>query len=78
MDLWRRELPHHANVLWNGYLNETDDLDGLRLMPLFLSCRAAVRAKTTATSANLQSDAPRRVELRALANAFLLRLPLTN
>jgi aminoglycoside phosphotransferase family enzyme/predicted kinase len=71
MDLWRRELPHHANVLWNGYLSETGDLDGLRLMPLFLSCRAAVRAKTTATSASLHSDADRRAELQALADAYL-------
>ena len=71
MDLWRLELPHHANVLWNAYLNETADLDGLPLMPLFLSCRAAVVAKTTATAANLQSDADRRAELQVLANEYL-------
>jgi aminoglycoside phosphotransferase family enzyme/predicted kinase len=71
MDLWRLDLPHHANVLWNGYLTETGDLDGLPLMSLFLSCRAAVMAKTTATSANLQTDAGRRVELQALANDYL-------
>ncbi len=71
MDLWRLGLPHHANVLWNGYLADTGDLDGLPLMPLFLSCRAAVMAKTAATSANLQSDAGRRAELQALANDYL-------
>ena len=71
MDLWRLGLPRHANLLWNGYLTETDDLNGLPLMPLFLSCRAAVMAKTTATSANLQSDPDRRMELRALASAYL-------
>ena len=71
MDLWRLDLPHHANVLWNGYLTETGDLDGLPLMPLFLSCRAAVMAKTTATAANLHSDAGRRVELKAAANDYL-------
>jgi aminoglycoside phosphotransferase family enzyme/predicted kinase len=71
MDLWRLGLPHHANVLWNGYLAETGDLDGLPLMPLFLSCRAAVMAKTTATAANLHTDAGRRVELQALANDYL-------
>lgn len=71
MDLWRLELPHHANVLWNGYLAETGDLDGLPLMPLFLSCRAAVMAKTTATAANLHPDAARRVELQAVANDYL-------
>ena len=71
MDLWRLALPHHANVLWNSYLTETGDLGGLRLMPLFLSCRAAIMAKTTATSANLDSDAGRRLELQALANDYL-------
>lgn len=71
MDLWRLRLPHHANVLWNGYLAETGDLDGLPLMPLFLSCRAAVMAKTTATAANLQADAGRRLELLVLANDYL-------
>lgn len=71
MDMRRRELPHHANVLWNGYLAGTTDLDGLPLMPLFLSCRAAVRAKTSATSANLQAAAERRAELRTLACEYL-------
>ena len=71
MDLWRLGLPHHANVLWNSYLAETGDLDGLPLMPLFLSCRAAVAAKTSATAANLQADEGRRGELRALANEYL-------
>jgi predicted kinase len=71
MDLWRLGLPHHANVVWNSYLAETGDLDGLPLMPLFLSCRAAVMAKTTATTANLQSDDARRRELQALAREYL-------
>ncbi len=71
MDLWRLELPHHANVIWNGYLADTGDLDGLPLMPLFLSCRAAVVAKTTATAANLQADADRRLELQVLARRYL-------
>ncbi len=70
MDLWRLNLPHHANVLWNGYLAETGDLEGLPLMPLFLSCRAAVAAKTTATSAKLQTDAGRRLELQGRANEY--------
>ncbi len=60
MDLWRRRLPEHANQVWNAYLAETVDLDGLPLLPLFLSCRAAVRAKTSAAAARLQADAARR------------------
>jgi len=46
MDLLRLGLPHHANAVWNGYLADSCDLDGLPLMSLFLSCRAAVMAKT--------------------------------
>jgi hypothetical protein len=71
MDLWRLGLPHHANVLWNRYIADTGDLNGLPLMPVFLSCRAAVMAKTTATAANLQTDRERRLELQALANDCL-------
>jgi predicted kinase len=71
MDLWRLGLRHHANVLWNTYLAETGDRGGVPLMPLFLSCRAAIVAKTTATAASLQTDAGRRLELRTLANGYL-------
>lgn len=71
MDLWRRRLPRHANVVWNRYLAETGDLDGVPLLPLFLSCRAAVRAKTSATAAQLQNDVQRRSELHGLAREYL-------
>jgi predicted kinase len=71
MDLWRRDLRHHANVVLNGYLGVTGDLAGLPLMPLFLSCRAAIRAKTSATAATLQRDAGRRDTLAALAREYL-------
>jgi aminoglycoside phosphotransferase family enzyme/predicted kinase len=71
MDLWRRELPRHANAVLNGYLLDTRDFTGLALLPLFLSCRAAVRAKTSATAATLQSDSRRRSELRRSANEYL-------
>jgi aminoglycoside phosphotransferase family enzyme/predicted kinase len=71
MDLWRRRLPRHANAVWNRYLADTGDLDGVPLLPLFLSCRAAVRAKTSATAAQLQKDVPRRNELHGLAREYL-------
>ena len=71
MDLWRRELPRHANVVWNRYLAETDDLGGIPLLPFFLSCRAAVRAKTSATAAKLLDDPARKVELEKLARDYL-------
>jgi aminoglycoside phosphotransferase family enzyme/predicted kinase len=71
MDLWRRQLPRHANVVLNRYLSESGDFDCLALLPLFLSCRAAVRAKTSATAARLQTDACRQQELRELARQYL-------
>jgi aminoglycoside phosphotransferase family enzyme/predicted kinase len=71
MDLWRRDLPRHANVLWNGYLRDTGDLEGVSLLPLFLSCRAGVRAKTSATAARLLDDRPRRREFEELARRYL-------
>jgi hypothetical protein len=71
MDLWRRRLTRHANEVFNGYLAETRDLDGLTLLPLFLSCRAAVRAKTSATAATLQGEPQRRAELEQLATDYL-------
>jgi aminoglycoside phosphotransferase family enzyme/predicted kinase len=73
MDLWRRGLPRHANVVLNGYLAATGDIDGLALLPLFLSCRAAVRAKTSATSARLQGNPQGRRELEDLAREYLDR-----
>ena len=71
MDLWRRKLPAHANVVFNGYLERTVDLGGLPLLPLFLSCRAAVRAKTSASSAKVQTDAGRAAELMAAVAEYL-------
>ena len=71
MDLWRRGLPRHASAVWNYYLAETGDISGISLLPLFLSCRAAVRAKTSATAAQAQSDTRRRGELYELAREYL-------
>ncbi len=71
MDLWHRRMPAHANAVWNGYLSATDDAGALPLLPLFLSCRAAVRAKTSATAAKLQSDATRGAPLAGLAQKYL-------
>jgi predicted kinase len=71
MDLWRRQLPRHANAIWNAYLAETTEFTGIPLLPLFLSCRAAVRAKTSATAANLQADPMRKPELDDTARDYL-------
>jgi len=71
MDLWRRSLVGHANAVCNAYLAETDDLEGLALLPLFLSCRAAIRAKTGAAAAVLQQDSARQAELWQGAREYL-------
>jgi aminoglycoside phosphotransferase family enzyme/predicted kinase len=71
MDLWRRNLRSHANAVLNAYLAETADFAGLALLPLFLSCRAAVRAKTSATAARVQEDPRRRRELEEMARGYL-------
>src|ERR1700750_1514723 len=59
MDLIERRLDTAANVVFNRYLAETrrdDDLDELAALPLFISLRAAIRAKVTA--AKLANVAP--------------------
>ena len=71
MDLWRRDLRPHANAVFNAYLARTVDLDGLALLPLFLSCRAAVRAKTSATGAKVQADDRQRRELQIASREYL-------
>jgi aminoglycoside phosphotransferase family enzyme/predicted kinase len=67
MDLIARDLQAAANIVLNRYLTERgrdDDLDALAALPLFLSIRAAIRAKVTAarartndTSANIKQSA---------------------
>ncbi len=71
MDLWRRGLPRHANAVWNGYYDAAADPGGVALLPLFLSCRAAVRAKTSATSARLQTESGAQREAEQLARQYL-------
>jgi len=51
MDLIERGLNAAANIVLNRYLNETgraDNYDALAALPLFLSVRAAIRAKLAA------------------------------
>jgi uncharacterized protein len=69
--LWHRRLPRHANAILNSYLSETQDLDGLAALPLFLSCRAAIRAKTTATAARLQQEPALQGRMQVRAREYL-------
>ena len=71
MDLWHHALPAHANALLNAYLACTHDVAGLAALPLFLSCRAAIRAKTAATAGLLQPKPERQHEMLASAREYL-------
>ena len=51
MDLDRHGLRALANTLLNRYLECSLDYDGLAALPLFLSCRAAIRAHVTVSRA---------------------------
>ena len=60
MDLWTRGLHRHANLLFNRYLWICDDVEtqlkGLSLLPLFLSLRAAIRAKVAILQTGERDD----------------------
>jgi hypothetical protein len=75
MDLIERDLRPAANIVLNRYLAETrraDDLDALAALPLFLSLRAAIRAKVAAERRAQGADvAPRARAYFTLAGRLL-------
>ena len=75
MDLVERGLRPAANVVFNRYLVETQrihDLDALAALPLFMSVRAAIRAKVTAARRK-HSDARAKLSRDACSYAGLAR-----
>jgi predicted kinase len=75
MDLIERGLRPAANIVFNRYLIETQrvhDLDALTALPLFMSVRAAIRAKVTAARRK-HSDARERLSRDARGYADLAR-----
>jgi hypothetical protein len=71
MDLLHRRLRSHANAVMNGYLEVRSDFGGLALLPLFLSCRAAIRAKISIAQAAVQPDAEAAAQRREEASEYL-------
>lgn len=71
MDLVFRGLPRHGNVAMNAYVQRRPDYRGLTLLPLFLSCRAAIRAKVAAAAAGVQHASEPGAKLRAEARTYL-------
>ncbi len=68
MDLWERDLRVEANALLNGYLTRgpEDNYAALAALPLFLSVRAAIRAKVEAGNrSHLSGEARAGVEAAA-------------
>lgn len=71
MDLERRDLRALGNAAFNAYLERSRDRAGLAALPLFLACRAGVKAQTAAAASRAQSDAGKRTELMDEAGACL-------
>ena len=70
MDLIERGLKPAANIVLNRYLGETrqaEDLDALAALPLFLSLRAAIRAKV---AAERRVQGAERAEIEQSARAY--------
>ncbi|MFQ5954518.1 MAG: AAA family ATPase [Kiloniellales bacterium] len=73
MDLDHRGLDALANTLVNEYLGVRHDYAGLKALPLFLSMRAAVRAKVAVSIAAVQTDPSAALEWRREARRFFDR-----
>jgi len=71
MDMEHRDLRPLANLLFNRYVLNMDEFDGLACLPLFLAERAMVRAKVAPSAA---AAVPERTKAqRAEAVAYLWR-----
>ncbi|MCC7049267.1 MAG: AAA family ATPase [Alphaproteobacteria bacterium] len=77
MDLAHRGLDRLANAAFNRYLARAvgddgiDALAGLGALPLFLACRAGIRAQVSLAAARAQPDAVQAEARRAAARAYL-------
>lgn len=65
MDLDDRGLRRLANVVLNTYCERQPELEGLALLPLFLSLRAAIRSHVAGAAMAHQPDAAARDAMRA-------------
>jgi aminoglycoside phosphotransferase family enzyme/predicted kinase len=71
MDLCHRGLRAHAQRLLSGYLDANWDDAGSALLPLFLSVRAAIRAKVQGFAADLEEERAKRTDKFAAARTYL-------
>ena len=77
MDLRHRARTQQCALVFNRYIDVSGDEEGVPLLPLFMSLRAAVRAHVTATAAG-RVDAPdqRRQQLTEARTYFDLAMEL--
>ncbi|GAB4393991.1 MAG: AAA family ATPase [Kiloniellaceae bacterium] len=73
MDLEHRGLRPFANLVMNRYLQMTGDIEGVASLPLFLSTRAAVRAKVAASLEAVAGEEPAKLSRRAEAAGYFQR-----
>ncbi|MGH6953001.1 MAG: AAA family ATPase, partial [Alphaproteobacteria bacterium] len=71
MDMEHRGLRPLANRAFNRYLDLALEFRGLAGLPLFLACRAAVRAHVSAASAQAQASRESAARLESEARAYL-------
>ncbi len=71
MDLEHRGMRAGANRLINRLVQQSGDYGGLRALPLFLSCRAGIRAHASAAAAAAQAEPQAAQALAAEARAYL-------
>ncbi len=74
MDLGHRKQDAHANRILNRYLSQVGNderLAGLQAMPLFMACRAGVRAMVAVTRLQQTSGAERSSDTGADARSYL-------
>tara|TARA_R110002126_G_scaffold76495_7_gene191072 strand:+ start:514 stop:2052 length:1539 start_codon:yes stop_codon:yes gene_type:complete len=70
MDLAARGYGRGANIVFNRYMYRLPDIAGLRVLPLFLSVRATIRAHVMAKSADQQSEPADRDRSLDLARVY--------
>ncbi len=73
MDLDHRGLRRLANLVLNRYLQQSGDLSGLAVLPLFLAARALIRAKVGASAEANQRRTHDRHRLQAEARHYFAR-----
>lgn len=79
MDLWHRSRRAEANMLFNRYIDVSSDEEGVRLLPLFLSLRATIRAHVLAATAErsaCSADREEALQFLSLSEALLSPCPI--